>query len=107
MHSQMRWGGDLMGHGGEHQMAIPLVPAPVAFFAMMFGLAIGIVIGHKKSMMHGMGRGMGCADAARGDWAARKKMMGGWSGHHHHGDGMPACGCGYDATGEGEGVTDE
>jgi hypothetical protein len=97
-----------MSHGDDHQMTIPLIPAPVAFFAMMFGLAIGIMIGHKKSMMHGMGPGriggMGCGDAW-GDWAARKKMMGGWSGHHHHGDGMPACGCGYE--GSGEDVSDE
>lgn len=112
MHGQMRWG-DMTGRGGQHQTAMPLIPAPMAFFAMMFGLAIGVMIGRKKAMMHGMhpgmmhgmGRSPCCGDEGWGDWAARKKMMGGWSGHHHHGDGMPACGCGYEGTGED--VTDE
>jgi hypothetical protein len=101
----MGWSsGGLMSHGSEHEMSIPLIPAPVAMVAMMVGLAIGIVIGHKKSMMHGMGGwSRGGGHDSWGEWAARKRMMGGWSGHHHHGDGKPPCGCGHEGYGEGAG----
>jgi hypothetical protein len=86
-------------------MSVPLIPAPAAFVALLFGVMIGVMIGRKKSMMmHGMGHGMSCGGDAWGDWWERKKMMGAMTGHHHHGDGMPACGCGQDASGENEGA---
>lgn len=106
MHGSMRWGGGhTLGHnGGEHQISIPLIPAPIAFFAMILGLMIGIMIGRKTSMMHGMDAGMG------GDWDMRSKMMGKMAAHHHHGDGMQACGCGCGCEGDpgaAERTTDE
>jgi hypothetical protein len=92
-----------MGRGGRCPMAfggdeteggIPLIPAPVACFTMVLGLMIGIMIGRKKSMMHGGGMGMGMTQGG-GDWMMRKKMMGGMGmHHHHHGSGMPECKCG-------------
>jgi hypothetical protein len=101
--------------GGEHQMGIPLIPAPAALCALMIGVMIGVMIGRKKSMMHGMGpgmmhgmgSGMRCGGDVWGDRAARKQMMGEGFGHHHHGDAMPACGCGHDSSAEGERVADE
>ena len=105
MNASMRWGGGHpLGHnGGEHQISIPLIPAPVALFAMVLGLMIGVMIGRKKSMMHGTDSGMG------GDWDMRRKMMGNMASHHHHGDGMQACGCGcgHDAASAAERTTDE
>jgi hypothetical protein len=104
----MGWG------GGEHQMGIPMIPAPAAFFAMMMGVTIGVMIGRRKSMMHGMGmgamHGMGSGMKCGGgwdEWAARKKMMGQMSGHHHHGEGMPACSCGSDVSSAGGPATGE
>jgi H+/Cl- antiporter ClcA len=90
MHGPMGMGNWHMGSGGENQMGIPLIPAPAAFFALMVGVMIGVMIGRRKAMMHDMG----CCGDGWSDWAARKKMMGGMPAHHHHGDGMPACGCG-------------
>lgn len=84
-----------MGHGGwrssgcdtgAHHGGIPLVPAPVACFAMIFGLMMGLMVGRMKGRRHGMGPGAWCG----GDWPMRDKMM----AHHHHGEGMPACRCG-------------
>jgi hypothetical protein len=105
-----------MGYGGgEHQMRIPLIPAPAALCTMMIGVMIGVMIGRKKSMMHGMGSGMmhgmdsgvGCRGDNWGDWDMRKKMMGKMAGHHHHGEGMPACGCGQDTSDVAERAADE
>jgi hypothetical protein len=105
--------------GGMREMGVPLIPAPMAFFALLVGLMIGVMIGKKKSMMHGMGPGMmhgmgsemGCgpqqgmmpgmgmgmgAESGQGweDWAKRKKMMKKMMmAHHHHGDGAPGCRC--------------
>lgn len=97
----MRWGGGCpMGPVGDEQgMSIPLIPAPVAFCALMFGLMVGIMIGRKKSMMHGGGMGMMHAhgmsgECGGGDWTTRKRMMGRMAmHHHHHGYGMPECRC--------------
>jgi hypothetical protein len=114
----MKMGGHPMGYGGGmHDMGVPLVPAPMAFMAMLFGIMIGVMIGKKKSMMHGMGSGMmhgmgpdmacgpksgmGMMGMGSGmgsgmgwdDWAMRKKMMKKMWAHHHHGEGAPACKC--------------
>lgn len=96
MNGPMRWGGGFpMGCGeGEHQIGIPLIPAPVAFFAMVFGLMIGVMIGRKAAIMHGVEPGMSCGTGEWDHWAMRKKMMSKMAAHHHHGDGMPVCGCG-------------
>ncbi len=112
MNGSMKWGGGCpTGYGSdEQQVGIPLIPAPVAFFAMMFGLMMGIMIGRKKSMMHGQGMGMmhGAGmggECGGGDWMMRKKMMGKMGmHHHHHGYGMPECKCGggSQAAAEGE-----
>jgi hypothetical protein len=83
-------GGHPMSFGGGHPMDIPLVPAPMVFFAMLFGVMIGVMIGRQKSMMHDMGPGM---HHGWGDWEQRKKMMGMMASHHHHGEGTPACRC--------------
>ena len=77
----------------QHQVVIPLVPAPVAFFALMFGLMMGMMIGRKRAMMHGM-MGDEC-----GGGVMRHKMMGMGGMHHHHGDGMPQCTCGGGSEG--------
>jgi hypothetical protein len=98
MQSPMMWGGSpMMGHPhGHHPIGVPLIPAPMAFVAMLFGMMMGVMIGRQKAMMSGMGTGM--SGACGGDaWMMRKKkMMGmGMMGmHHHHGEG-PACGCGH------------
>jgi hypothetical protein len=128
--------GDQMGFGrGGYGMGVPLIPAPVAFMTMLFGLMIGLMIGRRKAMMHdmgmggmgmggmghmgmgmghgGMGHGMGMGGCGGGwsDWAMKKKMMMGGGGmpmHHHHGDGMPACGCGSaDVSRADEGSSEE
>ena len=93
-----------MGHcGGEHQIGIPLIPAPIALLAMIFGLMVGIMIGRKKSMMHGMASGMG------GQMDMRGMMMSKMAAHHHHGDGMHACQCegGRDDVAKAEPTADE
>ena len=78
-----------MNDSMQHQVVIPLVPAPVAFFALMFGLMMGMMIGLKKAMI-----GDEC-----GAGMMRHKMMGmGWM-HHHHCDGMPQCTCGGGSEG--------
>ena len=87
------------GHG-DHQYGIPLIPAPMAMFAMLFGVMIGVMIGRRKATMHrralmGSGMGMGtrgaCGDA---EWMDRKRLMHKMAMHHHHGDGHTACSCG-------------
>jgi len=78
----------------QHQVLIPLVPAPVAFFALMFGLMMGVMIGRKTATMHGMHAGDAC-----GPGMMRGKMMGMGGMHHHHGDGMPQCTCGEGGQG--------
>ena len=77
-----------MNDSMQHQVFVPLVPAPVAFFALMFGLVIGMTLGRKKAMMHGRYGGECCGGMTHG------KMMGMGGMHHHHGDGMPQCMCG-------------
>jgi hypothetical protein len=103
------------GDGGHSPMRVPLIPAPVAFMTLMFGLMIGMMIGRKKAAVRGMGgagmcggQGMGMGMGHMGHmgmggwggepgwdrWAMKKKMMMGGMPHHHHGDGTPPCGCG-------------
>lgn len=126
MHSpmDMHGGGDQGGTCGDGRfMGVPLIPAPMAFMALLFGVMIGVMIGHRKAAMRGMGgmgmgagmgggwhgmggmgmgHGMGmgkdmgrCGGGGEWDrWAIKKRMMaGGMSPHHHHGDGAPACNC--------------
>jgi len=121
MHDPMRCSGAgyPMGHGGGHQMmGVPLIPAPVAFFAMLFGVMIGVMIGKKRSTMHGMSGMSGMGGMMSGgscggdDWAMRKKMrkkmIKKMAAHHHHGDGMPSCGCGEESASEArEGAPEE
>ncbi len=90
----------------HYPAGIPLIPAPFAFFALMFGLMLGIGIGRRRAIMHGAGmqgmHGMHGGGECGGPMMMRKKMMmGGMMGpmgmmggmHHHHGDGMPECRC--------------
>jgi hypothetical protein len=64
----------------------------------MFGFMLGLMVGRRKAMMHGMGADEGCCG---GGWMMRKKM--GMMGmHHHHGDGMPQCTCGESSDVVGE-----
>jgi hypothetical protein len=88
----------------QHQVDIPLIPA---FLAFMCGLMMGVMIGRRKAMMHGMQGGGEC-----GGGMMRHKMMGpmgmmGMMGpmgmHHHHGDGMPQCTCGEGGESAGHG----
>lgn len=103
MHGPMSCSPGPMGHGGRgHDMVVPLIPAPAAFVAMMFGFMIGVMIGRKKKMMHGMGSHMAWGGGSWGDWAERKKMMGMTYAHHHHGEGTPPCSCGQGAPEETE-----
>ena len=91
MHGPMGYGsGWHMGSPGQHHGGVPFVPAPMAFLALMFGLMMGVMIGRRRAMMHGMGMGMG-GECGRG--MMRSKMMGMMSAHHHHGNGMPQCAC--------------
>jgi hypothetical protein len=94
------------GHGGPmgpfhgHQSpGVPFIPAPVALAAFLMGLTLGMLIGHKKASMRGMGMPMGMGEGPGAGWMMRKKMMGMMGGHHHHGDGAGAC-CG-EASHEG------
>lgn len=134
----MQMGGHPWGYGGGmHDMRVPLIPAPMAFFAMIMGVMIGIMIGKKKAMMHDMGsgmmhgmgqgmmHGMGSGDMCGskagmmggmdsgmgwGDWSMRKKMMKKMMAHHHHGEGSPACKCDEGASAMAmpeEGMSDE
>ena len=81
------------GHNGSHAksgeccdgMQMFSIPMPMAMFGMcvafMFGATIGLMMGKKHSMM---GQPMG--------WG-KHKMMWHKGRHHHHGFGMPPCGC--------------
>ncbi len=83
------------GWGGMEQMGgPPMIPAPMACVAMLFGVMIGLAIGRAKAMRH-MGMGMGMMGHGDGDWLMRKKMMGKMMRHHHHhhGWGMEECEC--------------
>jgi hypothetical protein len=119
MHGHGKYGYGHTGHGGM-QIPVPLIPAPAALCALLVGLVIGIVIGRKKSTIHGMGPGMGHgmmqgmgpgmgspmmhgmgSGMEPGGWMEGKRMMRGGKGHHHHGYGMPPCRC------EGGSETDE
>jgi len=86
----------------RHEFGVPLIPAPVAFFALMFGLMLGVGIGRRKAMMYGMHGGGKCGGAMM-----RPKMMicmmGPMGMHHHHGDGTPQCTCGERGEGAGHG----
>jgi hypothetical protein len=118
MNGSAKWGGGCptsYGHGEQHG-GMPLIPAPVACVAMLFGVMIGIMIGRKRSMMHGQGMGMMMhgpgmgVERGGGDWMMRKKMMGGMGmHHHHHGYGMPECKCaeGAPTVAEGDQPTTE
>jgi hypothetical protein len=59
------------------------VPIPMAMFGMlvacMFGATMGAMMSRKGAMRHGK----------MGSHGWRHRGM-----HHHHGDSMPACGCG-------------
>ena len=104
----MNWGGHPHKRysGAGMEVDVPLIPAPVAVMTMIVGMAIGVMIGHKKAMMHcgqpgmmgGMGHGMmggGMGAGYGGDWMKRKKaMMQGMGGHHHHSYGAGPCFCG-------------
>jgi hypothetical protein len=75
------------GNGGEYGGAQMFhVPMPMAMVGMciafMFGCTIGMLVGKKHGMQ--MGGGM-------------HHRMGRHGGHHHHGYGMPPCGCGSQA----------
>ena len=117
MHDRMNWGGHphKCCSGTGMDMEVPLIPAPVAVLTMIVGVAIGVIIGHKKAMMHGMGGhgmmgGMGHGMMGGGNWMARKKaMMYGAPMHHHHGYGTRPCCCGAegDQTAEASEGTEE
>jgi len=84
------------GHGQDFPpMDVPMIPAPAAFMALVFGVVLGVMMGRHKSMRQSVqGEGHG------GSMMMHKRMMmGKMGGHHHHGYGMPPCGCG---CGEGE-----
>lgn len=70
---------------------VPFVPLPVAFVTMFFGFICGVMVGkaisHKRDMM--MGGGMG-QPMMQGGWGG-PMMHHGMKGHHHHGEGSPAC----------------
>jgi hypothetical protein len=61
--------------------SIPLVPLPMAVCGMVIAFVCGATLGkmmsHKRGMMRG---GFG-----------GPMMHGGMKGHHHHGEGSPAC----------------
>jgi len=127
MHGQMNWGGHPHKRysGAGMEMDVPLVPAPMVFFGMVAGLMIGMLIGHKKAMMHcgqpgmmgGMGHGRmgGMMGGMRGyggdgDRMSRKKaMMQAMAAHHHHGyESAPCyCGCGGQSGETRQGAEDE
>jgi hypothetical protein len=84
---------------GSMRCGPPLIPAPVAFCALMFGFMLGLMIGRHRSMMHGMDTDEG---RCGGGWMMRKKMMDMMGTHHHHGHGMPQCTCGESSDVVGE-----
>lgn len=112
MHRKMMWPGHHKSFGDWSDMEIPTIPAPVAMCALVVGLVMGMIVGKKKAMMHGMmGRGMmgggmmgghgyGYGYGGKGEWMRKKAMM---YGHHHHGDGAPPCWCG-EYKGESHGM---
>lgn len=76
----------------------PLVPLPMVVFAamagFMFGLMFGTVMGRHREMApagwqggwHGGPHGMHGMHGGKPPW-----MKHGMKGHHHHGEGSPAC----------------
>jgi hypothetical protein len=60
---------------------IPLVPLPLVVFGFLIGIMFGVMIGRKRQMM-----------MQSGGWHGEKPWMHhGMRGHHHHGEGGPAC----------------
>jgi hypothetical protein len=79
----------------EHHITMPVIPAAVGVLSFIVGMLIGVMVGHKKCMVHeGM---MGMKGAWGGGWGHQGKM-GKWGKggkmHHHHGEGAPPCDCG-------------
>lgn len=114
MHGRMSWADSPHKHysGAGFEMDVPMVSVPMAFFALVVGMMLGVMVGHKKAMMHGMmgggmrhgmmGGGMRGGYGWDGDWMARKKaMMRGMGMHHHHGYGAAPCMCGSESEGAG------
>lgn len=94
MHMPIKWGHEspLSMIAPEHHVTMPVIPAAVGVLSFVVGMLIGVMVGHKKCMVHeGM---MGMRGAWGGGWG--HKGMGGKKGkaHHHHGEGSPPCDCG-------------
>lgn len=71
--------------GTDAHYMIPLVPLPMMVFGMMaafmFGAMFGAMMGRRRQMM------------MHGGYGKPWMMHGGMRGHHHHGEGSPACCC--------------
>lgn len=94
-------------HGDGTQMQVPMVPGPMAFFGMFVAFMIGMMIGMKKSMaMRDTGMGMHGMPGMGMHGMSGMGMPGKMGMHHHHGYGMPACGCGPSAQSEPQGEQD-
>jgi len=90
-------GGSPWAHGTD--MPAFFIPIPMAFFGVlisfMFGFTVGSMAGKKQAM------------SFAGSW--RKHAMGpGGMGHHHHGEGTPACRKWHgDSPGAPEGIVED
>jgi hypothetical protein len=94
MHMPIKWGheGPLSAIMPEHHITMPVIPAAVGVLSFIVGMLIGVMVGHKKCMVHeGM---MGMKGAWGGGWSQKGKWGKGGKMHHHHGEGSPPCDCG-------------
>lgn len=95
MHMPIRWGHEnpLTMVAPEHHITMPVIPAAVGVLSFVVGMLIGVMVGHKKCMVHeGM---MGMKGAWGGGWGGGRHKGKGKrdKSHHHHGEGSPPCDC--------------